>query len=200
MSRAIVVVGAGGHAKVVIAAAVAAGDEVVGVYDGDAAKVGSVVVGHRVRWLGDLAVADAAVVVAIGSNAARQKVVGALRGHRFAAVVHPTAWVAPTARVHDGAVVFAGAVVQPDSVIGHHAIVNTMASVDHDGLIGDFVHLAPGSHLAGNVSVDEGAFLGVGVSVIPGKRIGRWSTVGAGAVVVDDVGEGVVVKGVPARS
>ena len=61
------------------------------------------------------------------------------------------------------------------------------------------MHIAPGCHLAGNVVVGAGAFLGVGVSVIPGKSIGRWATVGAGAVVVADIAADVVVKGVPAR-
>lgn len=195
----VVVIGAGGHAKVVIALVEACDEAVVGVFDGDPARVGSVVVGHRVQWLGDLTQQEHDVVVAIGSNKARQKVVSELKGHRFVPFVHPHAWVAPTAVIKPGAVVFAGAVVQPDAVVGAHAIVNTMASIDHDCVIGDFVHLAPGCHLAGNVHVDEGAFCGVGVSVVPGKKIGRWSTVGAGAVVVKDVAADVVVKGVPAR-
>ncbi|MDP2340168.1 MAG: NeuD/PglB/VioB family sugar acetyltransferase [Deltaproteobacteria bacterium] len=193
------VVGAGGHAKVIVALIEARGDSVGGVFDGDVARVGSMVLGHRVQWLGDLKDREVDVVVAVGGNRARQRVVGELKGHRFAALVHPHAWVAPSARLLPGSVVFAGAVVQPDAVVGAHAIVNTAASIDHDCVLGDFVHIAPGSHLAGNVDVGEGAFLGVGVSVIPGRKIGAWATVGAGAVVVVDVSADVVVKGVPAR-
>lgn len=192
------VVGAGGHAKVIMALIEARGDVVAGVYDGDVARVGKEILGRRIRFINDL-VGELDVVIAIGGNAARKKVAHELRGHRFGALVHPHAWVAPTARIGPGAVVFAGAVVQPDAVVGAHAIVNTAASIDHDCVLGSYVHIAPGSHLAGNVTVDEGAFLGVGVSVIPGRHIGAWSTVGAGSVVVKDVAANVVVKGVPAR-
>lgn len=193
------VVGAGGHAKVIIALIEALGARVGGVFDGDVARVGSLVLGQRVQWLGNLKDPPVDVVVAVGSNRARQKIVGELKHHRFVSLVHPHAWVAPSAKLGPGAVVFAGAVVQPDVVIGAHAIVNTAVSIDHDCGIADFVHIAPGCHLAGNVEVDEGAFLGVGVAVIPGQKIGAWSTVGAGAVVVTNIAAGVVVKGVPAR-
>ncbi len=192
------VVGAGGHAKVIIALIEASGGRVGGVYDADVARVGSLILGHCVQALSELGASDD-VVVAIGGNRVRQQVAAELFAYRFVSLVHPLAWVAPTAKILPGAVVFAGAVVQPDAVVGAHAIVNTGASVDHDCVLGEFVHLGPGSHLAGNVVVDDGAFLGVGVSVIPGKRIGRWAVVGAGAVVVDDIADDVIVKGVPAR-
>jgi acetyltransferase-like isoleucine patch superfamily enzyme len=77
--------------------------------------------------------------------------------------------------------------------------VNTAASLDHDCVLGAFAHVAPGTHLAGSVVVGDGAFLGVGVSVIPGRRIGAWATVGAGAAVIHDVADRVTVVGVPAR-
>ncbi|MCS7300843.1 MAG: acetyltransferase, partial [Fimbriimonadales bacterium] len=96
--------------------------------------------------------------------------------------------------------VCAGVVVQPDARIGRHCIVNTAASVDHDCTIADFVHVAPGARLAGGVKVGEGVLLGVGCCVLPGIQIGAWSVVGAGAVVTEDVPDGVVVVGVPARA
>jgi len=71
--------------------------------------------------------------------------------------------------------------------------------VDHDCRIGDFVHLAPGVRLAGEVTVGEGALIGIGASVLPGVCIGAWDVVGAGAVVTEDVAPGVTVVGVPAR-
>jgi acetyltransferase-like isoleucine patch superfamily enzyme len=71
--------------------------------------------------------------------------------------------------------------------------------VDHDCRIGAFAHIAPGVHLAGNVTVGEGALLGVGVSVIPGASVGEWAVVGAGAVVIEAIPANVVARGVPAR-
>jgi acetyltransferase EpsM len=78
-------------------------------------------------------------------------------------------------------------------------IINSSAVVEHECRIGDFAHVSSASALAGNVTVGEGAFLGVGARVLPGRRVGAWATVGAGAVVVDDVPDGLTVVGVPAR-
>lgn len=83
-------------------------------------------------------------------------------------------------------------------VIGEHVIVNTGATIDHDCIVADYAHLAPGVHLAGSVHVGEGAFLGIGSVVSPGVKIGRWSTLGAGAVAIHDLADGVVAAGVPA--
>jgi UDP-perosamine 4-acetyltransferase len=98
-----------------------------------------------------------------------------------------------------GVVVAAGAIINPATHIGDHAILNTAASVDHDCTVERFVHIAPGTHLAGTIYVGEGAFLGTGVSVIPSRRIGVWSIVGAGAVVTRDVPDRCTVVGIPAR-
>jgi sugar O-acyltransferase (sialic acid O-acetyltransferase NeuD family) len=192
------VIGAGGHAKVIVALIEAGGGVVGGVYDDDPARIGQALLGHPIAPMAALPT-SAVVVIAIGNNRARLRVATALQEHEAATLVHPTAWVAPSSVVGPGSVLFAGSIVQPDCRIGAHVIVNTAASIDHDNIVGDFAHIAPGCHLAGDVHLASGVFLGVGVSVIPGRRLGAWSTVGAGGVVVDDIGEGVVVKGIPAR-
>src|SRR5262245_59595720 len=132
LPRDLIVVGAGGHAKVVVATARAAGFQVTAVVDDAADRWGSTVLGVGVSGptenaLGD---PDAEVVLAIGDNAARRRLAAAARC-RFTSVVHPSAVVDPTARLGAGSVVFAGAVIQADAVIGRHAIVNTGASIDH---------------------------------------------------------------------
>ncbi|NTY01067.1 NeuD/PglB/VioB family sugar acetyltransferase [Deinococcus sp. JMULE3] len=192
------VIGAGGHAKVLVALARAAGERVVGVWDdrGEGEVLGAAVLG-RVEDLPDRVGVRA--VVAVGSNAARLRLAGLFRNVSWAALVHPAAWVAPGARLGPGCVVMAGAVVQPDACLGAQVIVNTLAGVDHDGLLEDGVHVAPGTRLAGNVTLREGAFLGVGAACVPGVTVGAWATVGAGAVVTRDVPPGVTVVGVPAR-
>jgi sugar O-acyltransferase (sialic acid O-acetyltransferase NeuD family) len=197
-----VVLGASGHAKVVIATLLASGWEVMAAYDDDPTRLGSVVMGVPVVGPIDLwsATAGEQGVIAIGSNRVRAAVAARLKGRRFATAVHPMAWVAPTARLGKGTVVFAGAIIQPDTVLGRHVIVNTGASIDHDCRVDDFVHIAPGVRLAGGVTVGEGALVGIGASVIPGVRIGAWATAGAGACVIRDVPACATVAGVPARS
>jgi sugar O-acyltransferase (sialic acid O-acetyltransferase NeuD family) len=197
----LIVVGAGGHAKVVIATAHAAGYSTISVHDDDPATHGRELCGVAVAGgtAEVLAREDALVVLAIGGNATRRRLAAAARCRFAAAIVHPHAWVEPSVTLGAGTVVFAGAVIQPDATIGPHAIINTGATIDHDCQLAAFVHVAPGAHLAGNVTLDEGVFLGIGSAVIPGRRIGAWTTVGAGGVVVDDLPAHATAIGTPAR-
>ncbi len=198
----VAVIGAGGHAKVVIATLQAAGFAVTAVFDDASAKWGSELLGVPVRGaVAELAGLDGvALVIAIGDNAARAKMAARLgEGRPWVSVVHPGALVHPSVKLGPGTVVFAGAVVQPDTRIGAHAIVNTGASVDHDCRIGDFAHLAPGVRLAGGVEVGDGALLGIGSVVKPSLVVGAWTTVGAGGAVVNDLPGGITAAGVPAK-
>jgi len=200
------IIGAGGHAKVVIDTLRISGDfDVLGVLDDDPMRFGIEVLGVPVVGEASLESIDRLniqqAIIAVGSNRARAAVAGRLADRvSWATAIHPTAHLAPGVRIGEGTVVFAGAIVQPSSVIGHHVILNTACSVDHDGSIGDFVHIAPGVRLAGNVQVGAGVLLGIGCCVIPERTIGAWATIGAGSVVVDDVPPDVTAKGIPAKS
>lgn len=141
------------------------------------------------------------VFVAIGENALRARLSARVTdlGFTHVCAVSPDAIVAPTARLGTGVAVMAGAVVNPYAVVGDGAVLNTGATVDHDCRVGAFSHLAPGVHLAGDCTVGEGALVGVGAVARPGTTIGAWSVVGAGAVLVADVAERTTVVGNPAR-
>ncbi|PWF48934.1 acetyltransferase [Massilia glaciei] len=196
----LILLGAGGHAKVLLALAAAAGMTVDGVCDpgladrGEASWHGIAVLG------GDAALArcDPAEVrlinglgqVAGGTRRAALFAECVARGFLFPPLVHPAAWVAPTARLGQGVQVMAGAVVQPDVVIGANSIVNTRASIDHDCALGQDVHIAPGAVLCGSVRVADGAFVGSGATIIQGLSVGRGAIVGAGAVMVRDLAAG----------
>ncbi|MES1182699.1 MAG: NeuD/PglB/VioB family sugar acetyltransferase [Myxococcales bacterium] len=202
---ALIVLGAGGHGRVVADAAVTAGFEVLGFADD--ARAGQRLAGLSV-WAGDVQsvaerarAASASVVVAIGDNTARERVQSALRDAvvPLATIIHPSAVVAKSARIGEGSVVLAHALVGVDAVVGAGVIVNNGASIDHDGNIGDFVHLSPGVHLGGQVTVGRRAHLAVGVSVRNGVRIGDGSLVGVGAAVVADLPHAIVAVGVPAK-
>jgi sugar O-acyltransferase (sialic acid O-acetyltransferase NeuD family) len=201
LPRDLTVIGAGGHAKVVVATARAAGFRVVAIVDDDVARWGSSILGVAVlgptaRTLDD---ASASAVLAIGNNAVRRALAAVARCD-FVSVIHPSAIVEPSVRIGAGSVVFAQAVIQPDCTIGNHAIVNTGASIDHDCVLGTAVHVAPGTRLAGNVTLGDEVFLGIGAVVIPGITIGPRTIVGAGAAVVCDLPAGIVAVGVPARA
>lgn len=197
--RELVVLGAGGHAKVVVATARAAGWTVAAVYDDDEALWGGALLDAPIR--GPLAAAgegELPAILALGDNRGRAQRAAGL-DLEWATLVHPDASVHASARLGPGALIVAAAVVQPDCAIGAHAIVNTAAGVDHDCRVADCAHIGPGSHLAGNVTIGEGALLGVGCSVVPGVSVGAWATVGAGSVVLADVPAETTIAGVPAR-
>lgn len=208
MTPTVIVVGAGGHARVLIDALQRAGIQILFATDADPGKHGRSLLGVPVIG-GDEALAAHApgsvpLVVGLGSvgtDGARRAVFERLAadGHRFATVIHPAAVVAPDVMLLEGAQVMAGAVVQTGSHIGRNAIINTGACVDHDCRIGNHAHIAPGATLSGGVEIGDGAFVGTGACVIQSVRIGQGSVVAAGAVVIGDVPAGMCVMGVPAR-
>jgi len=142
-----------------------------------------------------------ALIVAVGANETRKRVFQMLRqdGEGFAIALHPKSIVAPDVQIGSASMICAGVVVNTGTTIGEAVILNTGCTVDHHNHIGSFVHIAPGTHLGGEVEVGEGALIGIGATVMPRKRIGAWSIVGAGALVHQDVPERSVVVGVPAR-
>ena len=199
MSR-VVVVGAGGHAKVVISTLRAAGHEAVAVIDDAPAKKGERLLGVPVIGTAEELRGSEVDrgVLAIGNNTVRESLAATI-SLKWLTVVHPAAYVPESARLGVGTVVFAQAVVQADAWIGSHVIVNTSSSIDHDCDIGDFVHIAPGVRLAGNVHVGRGSLIGIGSVVIPGIRIGDSAVIGAGSVVVRHIPAGATAYGNPAR-
>jgi sugar O-acyltransferase (sialic acid O-acetyltransferase NeuD family) len=202
--RKVIVIGAGGHGKVVADALLASGqDELTGFLDDAPSLRGKRLLGYPV--LGAICTwadwgADE-VVLAIGENEQRRRVYDQLAtaGAVFASVLHPRAILGTGVRIGRGAVAFANVVVNADSAIGVNVILNTMCSVDHDCTVAAHVHVAPGVRLAGGVRLGEGAFIGIGATVCPEVTIGSWAVVGAGAVVTRNVADRATVAGVPAR-
>ena len=121
------------------------------------------------------------------------------RGYRFAAIIHPSAILAPDAEIAEGAQIMAGAIIQTGCTLRENSIINTGAQLDHDCVIDVHAHIAPGAVLSGSVQVGARAHVGAGATVIQGVRIGSDAIVGAGAVVLSDVPPSCTVVGVPAR-
>lgn len=204
----IIVIGAGGHARVVIDALLSAEEPVIGLTDIDPGRAGGDILGVPVLGaddvLGGYGPKTTQLVIAVASvdlPTARQAIFEGLKekGYGFANAIHPSAIIGREVRLGEGAQVMAGAVVQPFAVIGDNAIVNTRAGVDHDCRVGAHVHLAPGATLSGGTTVGAGSHVGCGATVIQGVRIGQGVLVGAGATVCHDIPDGARVAGTPAR-
>jgi sugar O-acyltransferase (sialic acid O-acetyltransferase NeuD family) len=200
LSSTLLVLGAGGHGRVVADAALAQGRWAkVRVSDRDAARVGEELLpGLRVEPLAEAVAGSTQVHVAIGSAASRKRECAAV-GLPLASVLHPQASVSTYALVGDGCFVAARAVIAPGARLGTSVIVNHAAVVDHDVHVGDFSHIAPGVTLGGNVRIGARVLVGAGANVLPGVRIADDVVVGAGAVVRGDLAAPGTYAGVPAR-
>jgi sugar O-acyltransferase (sialic acid O-acetyltransferase NeuD family) len=206
--RKCLILGAGGHGRVVLDILANVGDrEVVGFVDSDAQLIGRRIDGVRVLGQpGDLArIRDEydvnAAIVAIGNNGDRRALADRLDGLGFELInaVHPSANLARNVTLGRNIVIAAGSLVCAHCQIGDSVILNTACIVDHESLIGTATHICPGAKLAGRVTVESGAFVGIGATIIQHVRVGYEAVVGAGAVVIDDVASMSTVVGVPAR-
>lgn len=210
MGRSVILVGAGGHARVLLDALVSQGElSVIGLADADAGRQGDTVNGVPVLGDDDWLLANhsgdtVTLVNGMGSTRdthPRRRIFEAFRSHgfAFARVVHATATIARDVTLGEGVQVMAGAIIQTGAVLADNVLVNTGAIVDHDCRIGAHCHVAPGVVLSGSVTVGQGTHIGTGACVIQGVCIGSDALIGAGAVVIRDVPDGAVVFGVPAR-
>lgn len=212
----IVIVGAGGHGRVIADVATRQFPDASIIFLDDKLAGSTVdgrpVLGRFQDWRPILEAliretdTNIGVVLGLGDNQLRQRWALALgswlQRHalaEFLTVVDPSAVVSSGAVVGPGTVVFPQVVVNTGSRVGAHVILNTACSVDHDAQIGDYVHISPGAHLAGEVQVDDGTHIGTGASIIPRIHVGAWSVIGAGSTVTRNIPSGVVAFGVPAR-
>ena len=204
----VLILGAGGHAQVVadiLLRAREAGQKItpIGYLDDDTDLHGKMLLDLPV--LGDTSllgrIPHEAAIIAIGNNQIRRRLAEHffLAGETFIIARHPASVTAPDVRIGPGTMICAGAIVNTGSVIGAHVILNTGCTVDHHSVVGDYVHVAPGGHIVGEVVIEEGALIGIGATIAPRLSVGAWATVGAGAVVTKSVPHGVTVVGVPAR-
>lgn len=200
----VVILGAGGHAKVIADILLQNNEyEIVGLVD---SRIEQTFMGLRVigddeclKHLYKQGVKKA--FVAIGSNQLRRKLSVMLEtiGFERINVISGHAVISPTACLGSGIAVMPGAVINACASIGNGCIINTNASVDHDVFIKEYTHIAPGNAIAGCVSIGECCFIGIGCRIIDNIIIGNNVTLGAGAVVLNDIEDDHLAVGIPAK-
>ena len=199
MSEQVIVIGGGGHAKVVIDCIQSAGDTVVGILD-DGLSVGTTVLNIPVLGRIDdyYKFADKQFIIAVGSNAVRRRIAENIKVKWYTAV-HPRAVISQYAQIGAGTVVMPNAVINAGASVGKHCIINTCAIVEHDNKIDDYVHISPAASLGGTVSIGKETHVGIGAAVRNNIQICGGCVIGAGAAVVKSITECGVYVGIPAH-
>lgn len=208
MKEKVVLIGGGGHCKVVIDAIKKQNKyDIVGITDKKnmGSKILDVpVIGHDdiLNQLLNKGVTNALITVgSVKNNIPRLNLYNELckLGFDFVNVIHPKAIMGEEVVLGKGNVVLAGCIINSCAVIGNNCIINTGSIVEHDCVIGDHVHIAPGAKVAGGVKIGKASYIGLGANVIQGIKIGENCIIGAGAVVINDIPDNSLAVGIPAK-
>lgn len=202
MQKKLMIIGAGGHGRLIAGMAEKTNkfSEIVFLDDADIKFSGKYSVVDKVCNF-EKYLSDHVFFVAFGDNALRRKVSEKIlcAGGKIGTFVHPNAIVDDNVTIGTGVAIIAGAVINSGAVIGDGVILNTLSSVDHDSRVGSYSHIAVGAHIAGEVKIGENVFIGAGVNVIEDITICNNSIIGAGAVVVKNISQTGTYIGVPAK-
>ncbi|KKQ12054.1 MAG: Transferase hexapeptide repeat protein [candidate division TM6 bacterium GW2011_GWF2_36_6] len=201
----IIIVGAGGHAKVIIDAIEKENKKkIIGIINKTHTAqsfLGYPILGGDSFFEKHLPTAH--VIIAIGDNYTRAITAAKIKHQApmisFTTVIHPCAIIAKNVTIGPGSFIAAGVIINTETTIGNHCIINTAATIDHENIIEHFVSIAPGCTTGGKVHVKEGSFLGLGSKIIHNITIEKHAIIGAGAVVIKDVAPNTLMVGVPAQ-
>lgn len=198
-SKRLVIIGAGGHGKVIADIALKNGYVNICFVDDNATGyvMGFPIIGTSIE-IERLNDGNTDFVIGIGNNATR-KLIAEKYDVNFVTLVHPSAQIGVNVSIGKGTVVMAGAVINVCSTVGEHCIINTGAIVEHDNVIEDYVHISPKSALGGTVRVGALSHIGIGATVKNNTDICGGCVIGAGAVVIRNITEGGIYVGVPAK-
>ena len=199
MNNRLIIIGAGGHGKVVADNAIKNGYTDICFVDDHATGtcMGFPIVGTGAD-VSSLDDGKTDFIIGVGNNEIRKRIAQA-HDVNWVTLVHPSAQIGACVSIGKGTVVMAGAIINPCASIGEHCIINTGAIVEHDNVIGDYAHISPNVALGGTVRVGDLTHVGIGAVVRNNIRICGMSTIGAGAVVVKDIDHCGTYIGVPIK-
>ena len=196
----LIIIGAGGHSKVVYDIAKSLGHNVIGFLDDDTSKsYNNVRVLGKINELKRYKDRKAHFFIAIGNNYIREKISLANSDVKWATLIHPTCCIGSNVKIDVGSVIMPYSVINANTIIGKHCIINTGAVIEHDNNIDDYVHISPNAALCGNVKVNRLSHIGAGAVINNNINIGSNNIIGSGAVVVKDTINNHVYTGVPAK-
>lgn len=206
--KKVVVIGSGGHAKVIIDIILQRNKilddnlKIVGILDDkynedEKIEIFETFVIGKIEKIFGLP-EDVYYVIAIGNNSVRRKIAEKYSDRKFITLIHPKAIIGEKVNIEDGTVIMAGSIINSYTKIGKHCILNTGSIIEHDNTIKDYVHISPNATLCGGVKVEEETWIGAGTIIIQGKKIGKNVTLGAGSVVLKDIPNDCIAIGNPA--
>lgn len=197
--KSVVIIGAGGHAKVIADIILKNGDRIVGFLDGvhpEGDFIGFPKLGKDVDYQKFL---EHYFIIAIGNAAVREKLASTMEGVKWYTAIHPGAIISKIdVSIGDGCVVMANATINSGARIGKHCIINSNSVVEHDNIINDYVHVSVGAKIAGTVKIGTRTWVGVGATISNNISVCDDCMLGAGTVVVKDIIESGTYIGVPA--
>lgn len=208
--KKVVIIGSGGHAKVVIDIILQRQKKlnddisIEGILDdnfieGEKKKLFQIPVIGKIDKIKEFS-EDIYYVVAIGNNEIRKKIAEQYRDVKYITLIHPNSVIAEEVQIEEGTVIMAGAIINAYTKIGKHCIINTGSIIEHDNNLSDYVHISPNVTLCGGVKVGDITWVGAGATVIQGIEIKSSVMIGAGSVVVKDILENnIIILGVPAN-
>lgn len=207
--KRIIVIGAGGHAKVVIDIMLqrkkAFNDNLIieGILDdsfieNEKKELFGIPIIGKINKILELS-SDIYYVIAIGNNSIRRKISKDYKNLKYITLIHPKAIIAENVIIYEGTVVMAGVIINSYTKIGKHCIVNTGSIIEHDNIIGDCVHVSPNATLCGGISVEDISWIGAGATIMQNVKIGTDSIIGAGAIVVKNIPSNCTAVGNPAK-
>ena len=204
MNKNVIIIGAGGHGKVISDIIIKSGDKLIGFLD-DNVEIGTKIIEQyeiigKVNECENIQEEDKSLsfVIAIGNNYTRKDIYEKYKLNYYTAI-HPSAIIGMQVDIGEGTVIMANSCINPNTRIGKNCIINTGAIIEHDNIIGDYVHISPNATLCGTVKVGNFTHIGAGVTIKNNITICDNCIIGAGAVVIQDISQKGIFVGVPIR-
>lgn len=199
--KKIIIIGTGGHSKVIINILEKTNKKIYGLLDDDVTKIGKNIYNYPI--LGTTQdikkyCDNYNFIIAIGNNYIRKKIAENNKNLNFISAIDPSAIIAKNIAINEGTVIMPKAIINQDSIIGKHCIINSGSIIEHDNIINDYVHLSPGTNLGGTVEIGELSHIGIGATIINNITIAPEVIIGAGAVVIRNILSKQTVVGIPA--